>query len=713
MQSKEAITPKYKGWQLKALVFTTGATALGFQSLWLKGMSLTLGSTSKALSTVVAIFLLGLAIGSWCASIINKNANGFQARPLITFGVIEFLGSQLAAASCLLLLVQNKMIYQVMDYFGSGFIANFFISSLFILPSTIFLGMGLPFLSQDKRVEFNLSRIYALNALGGAVGCSLFGMIVPYYLDYIYSIFLMSALSLTLLIFCLVKEKSLGENRKVIARPATPFKIKGLPLAIMSGFLFLIMEIASERMLGLILGNRAFVGILVLSIVLLSISLGAWTIKFIKDEKKTFILAFTLAFASLAIIYIFSPSAFLVTRGAARVTFEKLIMIFFGIVPLLFSLSLFFPTCLEWIKRKDENPAYSMGHLLGFNTIASLVASLLTAHVLFSILGINGILALLCLGLAFIFIYLFKVEKIWLMTVPLLLSIAFFSRPIRITSAENIILQIEDADSHFTVLKRAGMEEVYAGNNRLVAPWKRKNIKHAQDALAYFPALYKSKIQNTLMIGLGYGITMDAFLNVSSGEVEAVEILKGMYDVTNRYHELNGEWEKNPRSKFHRGDGYKHIALSKKKYDIISVSLDNPYTLGGAHALSKEFYQLSKSRLSPEGIFSQMIWGEHMPEFIATLKSVFKYVKLLPAYSDNDFIVIASNSRLELQKGTDSYKESWVQFDGTREVNENIRIGESELAKVEKKKARFIISKYKPTLEFGLHKDLGLLWVRK
>ena len=52
---------------LLILFAISGMTALIYEVIWIRPLSLVFGATIYAVSTIVASFILGLAIGSWFA----------------------------------------------------------------------------------------------------------------------------------------------------------------------------------------------------------------------------------------------------------------------------------------------------------------------------------------------------------------------------------------------------------------------------------------------------------------------------------------------------------------------------------------------------------------------------------------------------------------------------------------------------------------------
>ncbi|MDH5257018.1 MAG: hypothetical protein OEX07_03390, partial [Gammaproteobacteria bacterium] len=69
------------------LIFS-GAAALTYQVTWVRLLGLSMGSTSASISTVLAAFFLGMALGSYFAERISRNRiNSFSAYALLELAI--------------------------------------------------------------------------------------------------------------------------------------------------------------------------------------------------------------------------------------------------------------------------------------------------------------------------------------------------------------------------------------------------------------------------------------------------------------------------------------------------------------------------------------------------------------------------------------------------------------------------------------------------
>jgi spermidine synthase len=71
-----------------ACFFLSGASGLVFEAVWTRELTLVFGSTALAMSTVLSVFMGGLALGSWLAGrFADRIADRLRAYALAEAGV--------------------------------------------------------------------------------------------------------------------------------------------------------------------------------------------------------------------------------------------------------------------------------------------------------------------------------------------------------------------------------------------------------------------------------------------------------------------------------------------------------------------------------------------------------------------------------------------------------------------------------------------------
>src|SRR5437763_6293875 len=136
------------GLSLIAVCFVlSGATGLIYEVLWARMLGLVFGATTLAVSTVLAAFMGGLALGSALA---GRFASRIK-KPISTYGLME-IGLAIYALLVPLLFRWIDHVYVLIwQQFQPGFFAfslwRFVLSSLVLLVPTTLMGATLPVLA--------------------------------------------------------------------------------------------------------------------------------------------------------------------------------------------------------------------------------------------------------------------------------------------------------------------------------------------------------------------------------------------------------------------------------------------------------------------------------------------------------------------------------------------------------------------------------------
>ena len=138
---------------LLALFFCSGACGLIYQVLWLRLLSLVFGVTVYAASTVLAVFMTGLALGSLLA----QRPLARLRPPLMVFGVAEILIGVSALATPIALDAASAL-YQRFFQLSAGSLAllttvRLITGFLVLLVPTVLMGLTLPVLSASSLVR--------------------------------------------------------------------------------------------------------------------------------------------------------------------------------------------------------------------------------------------------------------------------------------------------------------------------------------------------------------------------------------------------------------------------------------------------------------------------------------------------------------------------------------------------------------------------------
>jgi spermidine synthase len=142
-----------------AVAFVSGLTSLGYQLLWTRMLASGSGNTTYVFTAILAVFLVGIAVGAW---IISRRMTGPRSAVAL-LGTMQLVTAAIALAGLVIL---------------SGFVADgpFIVRVLLVvLPATLALGITLPLVStlvggDDSGVGRAAGQLLGANTLGAIGG---------------------------------------------------------------------------------------------------------------------------------------------------------------------------------------------------------------------------------------------------------------------------------------------------------------------------------------------------------------------------------------------------------------------------------------------------------------------------------------------------------------------------------------------------------------
>jgi spermidine synthase len=182
--------------------FLSGAAGLIYEICWIRRATAIFGATTFAASSVVSVFLLGLALGSATFGIVSPHVR----RPLHAFAFVEIAVGFLAV-------ITPAAFEAVEPIFGAMYRASppggilqsagrIVVVGTILLPPTFLMGAALPlfcreYVRDDARVAAPVGWLYGTNTLGALVGCLACGLWLLPAIGLARSVGIGAALSLT------------------------------------------------------------------------------------------------------------------------------------------------------------------------------------------------------------------------------------------------------------------------------------------------------------------------------------------------------------------------------------------------------------------------------------------------------------------------------------------------------------------------------------
>ncbi|MGH7724829.1 MAG: fused MFS/spermidine synthase, partial [Candidatus Eiseniibacteriota bacterium] len=206
--------------------FVSGASSLMLEVVWSKALGHVLGNTLEAITTVVAAYMGGLALG---ASIAGRTP-ALARRPVLSYGLLEIGIGLFGLASLTLIAALDGPLGAAYVAFGATspayaalrFLATF---ALLLVPTTL-MGATLPVLVAWGTERADLGRVlgtlYAVNTAGAVMGTLIAGFVLLPALGLTQTALAAGSLSILLGLAMAVVSRSLPPLAAPATVPAAP-----------------------------------------------------------------------------------------------------------------------------------------------------------------------------------------------------------------------------------------------------------------------------------------------------------------------------------------------------------------------------------------------------------------------------------------------------------------------------------------------------------
>ncbi|MFQ5464521.1 MAG: fused MFS/spermidine synthase [Thermodesulfobacteriota bacterium] len=643
--------------------------SLVYQVVWTRKIMVLFGTSALSISTVLSVFLAGIAIGGyyggrWIRRVKRKYL--FCGSSLVVLGVY-----------CLLSLYVFGLV-KYPFFLLSGLVESplainlvkFFLSALILIFPTIIIGAMFPVVTYLYSVEFkrlgrDVASIYSLDTLGAAIGAALSGFLfVP-----VLGLAVTSAASAVLYI-------AVGLAVARMEEPTREYELDGpeagpgaaeeadppgpapggawglrtfvLVSLFVSGFSALVLEVTWSRFFHLLFGTSIYAFALVVSAFLAGLSVGSYVIKRLHDRIGSPVTVFAyvmLLVAGFSIVVVQASDQmealymYLYHATSDFYVFQALLFLA-AFALMLVPTSLMganFPLAVRIFASTREARGRDTGLIFSVNTAGGIIGAFAAGFFIIPALGIEktGFLAAACyFTIGVVFLLAFSRKAVHAAAAAALLVVfagfgaATYGEPDLGISVYYNGIRKKSYEDYARIKKNANIVFARHGLYGLVAVEKNKFLNNTalwingkvdastarndmqnQDFLGQLPLLFHRRPEKVLNIGFGSGVTAGAVASHRDVKlIDCVELDPLVVEAASRYFaDENNNVTGNPRVRVHYEDGRHFLYTTKEKYDVIISEPSNIWISGVSQLFTREFYRIADEHLNEDGIFTQWL----------------------------------------------------------------------------------------------------------
>jgi spermidine synthase len=674
---------------IMACFFLSGATALVYQVVWLRMLGLVFGHTVYAVTTVLAAFMGGLALGSFLFA--RKSArigNLIRAYGWLEIGIGVYCALMpflFWAASALYLSLHRAFGFSY-DTFNLVQLALGF--ALLLVPTTL-MGGTLPVLSQalvrqERGLGQKVGALYATNTFGAVVGVVLTGYLVLPALGTRWTVAIAAAMNLGVGALALAVSRRYARGAIVeadtgkagreaastvpapdVARPIVLFTIGAMGL---SGAVSMIYEVAWTRALALVIGSSTYAFTSMLLAFLVGIAAGSALYSWMWGRRRASLATFAtlqagIAAAVIVILVLFErmPELFLAAlRRSDSPAFVQVVQFLVSAVSLLPSTLLIgatFPCAVAMVARMAR-VGEDVGRLYAVNTVGAIAGALLAGFVLIPTMGVHGSIKLgVALNLTIAATLMIAPRpRLWdWHGAAAVASVAAAVLVLLLPSWDQRVMASGPAVYGKRYLERASRQRIpdILRSQRLLfyrdgvsgtisvhqdgeGTYLRTNGKTdagtgvdmpTQLMTGHLPMLLHPDPRRVVVIGMGSGVSAGSVARYPIEHLDIVEIEPAVVEASRFFAREHGNVLADPRVRVVIADARNFLLTTPQRYDVIISEPSNPWIGGLAALFSVEFFTLAREHLQPDGIMLQWVQGYNLyPDDLHMIVRTFRAV---------------------------------------------------------------------------------------
>ncbi|MGQ9698333.1 MAG: fused MFS/spermidine synthase [Armatimonadota bacterium] len=581
------------------LFFLSGGSGLAYEIVWSRTLSLIFGATTLGISTVLAAFMAGLALGGvWLGRVADR-----QRDPIRLYGLLEAgVGMYALVVPAVFRAVEAAYVayYRAAEpSFWVLSLYRFLLCFIAILAPTTLMGGTLPALSRavsgDKRsIGRGVGGLYAVNTFGAVLGAFATGFLFLPWAGVQITTALAAAVNLSIAAVVLYglsgrvlpaeqRASAAGEQRMPAVDSALPPGRGLVMLAVgISGFCAFWYEVAWTRTLTFSFGGSVYAFTTMLVGFLLGIAIGSALASIVSDRLKSPLCGLGLVQLGIAICvvlatpllgslpeYVLKGFRYLGTGFLSFQAVQFALCMAVMLVPAAL-MGATFPIAVKAFEPESAEVGASVGTLYASNTLGTILGSFTAGFVLLPTIGpqntiIAGAFVNAVLGLALVLASRQKRAAVWVLcgaaacvatawAMPpwsreLLASGVYVYGPTILrgpsvsTGARDLVkdaklLYYRDGLTCTVAVLQGDKRRAYVRSLALNGKVDASDSDWdmmTQRLLAHIPLLLAERLRSVLVIGVGSGCTAGTALLYPARAIDVVEIEPAVVEASQRF----------------------------------------------------------------------------------------------------------------------------------------------------------------------------------
>jgi spermidine synthase len=662
---------------LLGVFVVSGFTGLIYESIWSHYLKLFLGHAAYAQSLVLAIFMGGMALGSWAIARYSFRIRRLLEAYVWVEGIIGVLGIFFHPV---FVAAYNFSFAEALPALPSAFwihVYKWSLGALLIFPQSVLLGMTFPLISSGlirrwpARPGETLATLYFTNSLGAATGVLISGFVLIEAVGLPGTIRTAGILNIALALVVWAAVRGQAEPdpapRAMAGASSSDQALSRwfTVAAFLAGAASFMYELGWIRMLSLVLGSSTHAFELMLSAFIFGLAFGGLYVRRRIERMRdpvAYVACVMVAMGALAALTL--PSYKLTFDAMAwflrtyphtangYVGFNLLSQLIAALImiPTTFCAGMTLPLLTRELMRRGAGER-AIGTIYSANTFGAIVGVLLTIHLLMPSIGIKGVILggaaihialglsrllaarpypaptarvamALCLGVFGLVAFIVKLD-------PLRMTSGVYRTGSATLPDGAAVTYLRDGKTAtISLVEQAGTVTI-ATNGKPDAGIQMGAGEPTVDEstmvlAAAIPLSMQPHAARVANIGFGSGLTTHTLL--ASGLVkrlDSIEIEPFMVEAARQgFGARIDDVFHDPRSHVVYEDAKTFFASSRGPYDLIVSEPSNPWVSGVATLFSDEFYGRITHYLTADGYFAQ--WMQVYETNTGILASVIK-----------------------------------------------------------------------------------------